>query len=422
MLTLLRVPSVGDRVGAIDPPISQGLAAAAVRAEGLEAQVIDLTYDADAGLERLLATLREPGSHVVGMSAYQTNIERCRSIARTVRAVRPDAHVLLGGPQATHMPIAGLAEMPEIDALCRGPAEAALPAFLRSLADGDGAYFGFLARREGRAAEFAPLPGARAAAPASPFLQALWPLDRYPFVVMFSSRGCPYGCAFCYTPASSGRKVSYEPLERVFADVAAVAAAGMRHVFFADPIFIVDRRRTLALVRGLERFAADGMTFSCELRVEHVDAELLGAMARARFVKVAYGLESANEAVLERVRKPMRLPEFRATVEATLAHGIAAEVFYMYGLPDETFDDVLRTYEFVASLPPVVGRLSEPQQMQLYFGTEVLRNSERFGIEILGKRAAYLSPGKSYRTRHLCPDQFADLEERWSSMRSVRSA
>lgn len=420
MLLLLRVPSTGDRVGAIDPPISQGLVAAAVRARGLEANVLDLTWAGEAGLDLLLTILHDSGIRVVGMTVYQTNIERCLKISALIRHVRPDVKILMGGPQITHMPPAGLASMPTVDALCRGPAEQVLPNYLESLTQDHLDVRGFFHQEGDHIVDGGRPPAlARYDDLASPFEHRLWPLDRYPFVVMFSSRGCPYGCAFCYTPASSNRFVSYSPYERVVRDVTLVAEAGARHVFFADPIFVADRTRTLALLRIL-RDVRPGVPMSCELRMESVDLELLRAMGEAGFVKVAYGLETANPKVLEGVRKSTDLARFREVVELTLAHGIAVEAFFMYGLPGESFEDVLRTFDFIESLQGVVGELSEPQQMQLYFGTELLEHHQRYGIEILGHRPAYLSPGKSYRTRTLGPEEFLALEEEWNRRRRLR--
>jgi len=412
MLVLLRVPSFGDRVGAIDPPISQGLVAAAVRARGFEAEVLDLTYGGDQGLSDLEESLSDSNLRVVGMAAYQTNLIRCLKIAALIRHLRPDIHILLGGPQATHMPLAGLAAMNDIDGLCRGPAEQVLPDYLSALVNG-GSFPGFLHKCEDQIID-----GGRPPVPSfdnlvqSPFEQQIWPLNRYPFTVMFASRGCPYGCAFCYTPASSGRRVSYVPLSRIVSDIALVARAGVKHVFFADPIFVVNRERTIRLLKLLQEQARD-ISFSCEMRIEHVDAEILENLAKAGFIKVAYGLETASPSVLQRIAKPTDLQYFKQMVEITLDHGIAVEIFCMYGLPGETIFDVHNTFDFIEGLPKSVQEISEPQQFQLYFGTELLMRHREFGIEVLGERPPYFSPGRSYRTQSLGPDEFAELEIEW---------
>ncbi|HEX3685560.1 MAG TPA: radical SAM protein [Bryobacteraceae bacterium] len=419
MVLLLRVPSTGDRVGAIDPPISQGLVAASLRTRGFAAEVLDLTWTGDSGLETLATALRDNSLSIVGMSAYQTNMERCLRIAAFIRRMRPDVRILLGGPQATHMPIAGLAAMADVAGLCRGPAEIALPAYIQALARGESSYEGFLHRFEAGIVDGGRPPMPSPAEIRSPVVDGLWPPDRYSFAVSFSSRGCPYGCSFCYTPASSGRRMLYSPLELVLREVALLASAGVPHLFFADPIFIVDQARTLELLEGL-RLLHTGLSFSCELRFEHVTEEILAAMARAGFVKVAYGLETANERVLAGIRKSTDLQRFRETVRRTLAHGIAVEAFYMFGLPGETFDDVLRTFDFVASLHEVTDQISEPQQVQLYFGTNLLDRHQAYGIELLHEGPAYLSPAKNFRTQTLGPDDFSALEEEWKRRRGDR--
>jgi radical SAM superfamily enzyme YgiQ (UPF0313 family) len=404
----------------VDPPISQGLVAAALRKQGCEAEVLDLTWAGDSGLDRLEAMLREPKLSAVGMSTYQSNIERCLMLARLVRASRPDVHILFGGPQATHMPPAGLAAMPDVDALCRGSAELVLAPYVNALPRGEFDGCGFLLRRGQSLVDGGHPPHPGPDDIASPFEGELWPLDRYPLGVTFSSRGCPYNCAFCYTPGSTGRRMTYLPVARVLRDVVLMARAGVQHILFADPMFVVDRERTLQLLGALSGLDS-GVTFSCEARIEYIDAELLTAMSRVRFIKISFGLESANAEVLRGVRKPMDLECFRDVVLQTLSHGIAVETFYMYGLPGETYDDVLRTFDFVASLHDVVDNISEPQQVQLYFGTDLLSSHRAFGIKLLGERPAYLSPARQYRTATLGPDEFGALEQEWQRRHAAKA-
>ena len=420
MILLLRVPSSGDRVGAIDPPISQGLIAAAAIARGVDARLLDLTYAGQTGVDDLTSALGDTGLRVVGMSTYQSNIERCLAIARLVKTLRPDVKVLLGGPQATHMPAAGLTAMADVDGLCRGAGEGVLVDYASAIDTPQRSFRGFLHRVGDCIAD-----GGIPSPPSpddivSPLLTGLWPAARYPFAVTFASRGCPYACAYCYTPASSGRRMLYMPLHSVEQEVAVLSAASVPHLFFADPIFVVDPDRTRALLSRLGRIRGQ-LTFSCELRMEHASNAVLGDMAAAGFVRVAFGLETANERLLAGVRRPTSLAQFRETVMRALAHGIAVEVFYMFGLPGETRDDVLRTFDFIASLHPVVDALSEPQQVQLYFGTELLADHAAYGIELLGDRPPYLSPGREYRTATLGPDDFARLDEEWSTRSASRA-
>ena len=411
---LLRVPSTGEQRFAGDPPISQGLIAAVLWEAGISCEILDLSFEGDSGLNKLLAGLERTDLRVVGMSAFQSNIERCLQIAAIVRRIRSDVRILLGGPQATHMPAIGLREMPMIDGLCRGPGEYALPQYVNALRDAREEVAGWLLRTDsgGFVDSRAALLPEHETFP-SPYQCQLWPLDRYNIGVIFASRGCPYNCSFCYTPAISNQHLSLRTEERILRDILMLAEAGVRHVFFADPIFVVQRERCLRLLRDLGNLHT-GITFNCETRVEAIDQELLEALSRAGCISISYGLETASSTVLAGVRKNINIKRFKEIVTMTLEHGILVELFCLYGLPGQTADDVRYTFDFIEGWGLAVQAAAALQQLQLYFGIEILRDPSRFGIEIIGKQPAYLSPGLSFRTTTLGPDEFQALESEWS--------
>ncbi|MCG8427774.1 MAG: cobalamin-dependent protein, partial [Chromatiales bacterium] len=251
-LLLLRVPSTGAAAKCVDPPISQGLIAAAAQARGIRCEVLDLSFHGDDGIDLLLDAMNHRDLRVVGVSAYQTNIERCMQIARLVKGVRGDVKVILGGPQATHMPAIGLEAMPMVDGLCRGAGEHAMPQLLEALRAGCETVPGFLLRTtDGLIEVGVPVMLPQVDSLPSPFRIPLWPLDRYPLGVLFSNRGCPHNCAFCYTPAASGRRLSQRVKEGVLKDIVAMAKANVEHVFFADPVFLPSAHRPLQLLEDL---------------------------------------------------------------------------------------------------------------------------------------------------------------------------
>lgn len=411
-VVLLRMPSEGDTATTRDPPISQGLVAAALHAQGIDAKVVDLSLNAEAGLGALLAQMDEPGLKVVGISAYQSNIERSLRLADSLKKHRSDVKIVLGGPQVTHMPPDGLAEMVPIDALCQVPGEVGFPAFIEALRERTHAVPGWLVRTPDGSIE-RHSPGRWSTPPSpSPYLTAQFAVQDYPVAVVFSSRGCPYNCDFCYTPAASGRRMQYESIDRVVQEIECIATAGVREVFFADPIFVVERERTLVLLERLKDFARD-MAFTCEMRIEMADPLLLEKMKEAGFNRISFGLESVSATVLERIKKPMEMERFEVAIKSAIALEVGVELFCLYGLPEQRLDDVRRTFDFVESFGPAVQAAVEPQQLQLYFGTAIAAKPQDYGIEVIGSRPAYLSPGTHYRTRWLGPEEFYAIEEEW---------
>lgn len=78
---------------------------------------------------------------------------------------------------------------------------------------------------------------------------------------------------------------------------------------------------------------------------------LLSEIKKQRPLWVELGLQSANDATLERVNRGHTAAEFRDAVERAAASGIDICAHAIIGLPGEEKADVINTMRFIASLP-----------------------------------------------------------------------
>ncbi|NLP06524.1 radical SAM protein [Candidatus Fermentibacteria bacterium] len=180
----------------------------------------------------------------------------------------------------------------------------------------------------------------------------LFPLRRYampyslhrPVATMMLSYGCPYRCAFC----ASGR-LTYRPrsLADFLAEYEVVASMGVREFFLRDLTFGVERERALDMCRALA--GRRRMAWSCEARLDTVDAELLSEMKRAGCHLVMLGVESADPDILRGSGKGAGAKAsevFRAARRA----GLSTLAHFIIGFPDDTRESIERTVEMAASL------------------------------------------------------------------------
>ncbi|MCF8034333.1 MAG: B12-binding domain-containing radical SAM protein [Desulfarculaceae bacterium] len=169
------------------------------------------------------------------------------------------------------------------------------------------------------------------------------------FALIETSRGCPFACRFCLK-AMYGTGVRYKPLERVLAEVEAVARLGAKNFYFMDLEFTANRERVLELCAALEEMNP-GLAWCCQTRVDTVDPELLSALAGAGCHLVHYGVESGSPAVLERLGKQITPDQARAAVAHTVEAGMQAACFFMLGFPGESDQDRAATLDLAKSLP-----------------------------------------------------------------------
>ncbi|MEZ4771251.1 MAG: hypothetical protein R2844_22885 [Caldilineales bacterium] len=114
----------------------------------------------------------------------------------------------------------------------------------------------------------------------------------YPFLTILSSRGCPAGCGFCPYVAAQGLEHRIQAPAHTASEMAFLAQdMNARRIMFRDPVFARDRSRVLALSSELRRLTLP-VSWECESRPEHFDAQLLEFAARRR---LRYGQDWPGE-------------------------------------------------------------------------------------------------------------------------------
>jgi radical SAM superfamily enzyme YgiQ (UPF0313 family) len=103
-----------------------------------------------------------------------------------------------------------------------------------------------------------------------------------------------------------------------------------------------------------------------------------------------------------------------AAIKLAQNEDIEVELFTMFGLPYETFEDARETLEFVKANNVKIMGNTNSQQMQIYFGTDMARHYADYNIRPLNKdRPAYLSIGCQYKTDHMTYQDIQTVQDLW---------
>lgn len=170
-----------------------------------------------------------------------------------------------------------------------------------------------------------------------------------PHTYMFTSRGCPYRCAFC----ASSR--FWDALRSFSADYVAdeiellVRDHRATMISFFDDLFVAKKARIEEILRLLERRRLLGrVRFTCSCRANVVDAKLATMLARMGVVSVGLGLESGDEETLQFLKgERISVAHNRAAIDCLKDAGIAVNGSFVIGSPRETREQILRTYSFI---------------------------------------------------------------------------
>ncbi len=401
-------------------PISLGYLAAYAKKKEFSVRILNVGNDTPISIERFTSLLLAHRPSLIGFSLYQRTTFLVKGWAALCKEVLPGVTVLAGGPQATFMPTEALRELSSVDCICRSEGEAALAAMAERIRDGGSWPVPGWSGRGGEGEE---------AFWEGPDLPVLEDLDQYPSpyldgtldpadmeeAILLASRGCPYRCAFCYTPRAFGGRVRSNSLERVLEEIQWLHRHGIRRFWFADPNFTFDPDRVETLLEHLLERGIEARIW-LETRADLVDASLLRKMRRAGVHTIAYGLESAADHVRRLIRKPLALDVVERAVRLSQEAGLEVELFCQYGLPGETLEDARGTLEFVRRNKVPIRGNTNAQQMQIYFGTEIGEDPGRFGIRPLREsRPAYLSIGGRYETDRMRAAEIAEIGRLWKA-------
>ncbi|HEX55509.1 MAG: hypothetical protein DRO90_00550 [Candidatus Altiarchaeales archaeon] len=176
------------------------------------------------------------------------------------------------------------------------------------------------------------------------------PIKNEKYVLLSTGRGCPYRCKFCVSQSYYGRRFRKRSVESVIEEIEYVTSLGIRNFFFFVETFTLDRRFVINLCEEIIRRNLN-IEWVCNSRVDTVDVEMLRQMKRAGCWLISFGIESADQRILDNVNKGITVEQSKKAIEITNKVGIATIGHFIFGLPGETQETIKETIEFSKKLP-----------------------------------------------------------------------
>jgi radical SAM superfamily enzyme YgiQ (UPF0313 family) len=206
----------------------------------------------------------------------------------------------------------------------------------------------------------------------SPFRMGLTPEPRG-FLLYESSRGCPYRCDFCL---SGGDPLREHTLERVFADLDAIAATGVAQVRFLDRTFNTHDDRALAILAYLAR-RHPHLGVHVEIEPNRLTPAVAAALDRAE-MHVEIGIQSLDAAVLRNVHRATATPEARIRVRQLCGQSRGAvHLDLVAGLPGGTLPGLLADLHELTAWAP---RHIQVELLKILPGTGLASRLDELGI------------------------------------------
>ncbi len=361
---------------------------------------------ADAAADRLIA--RAEGLDVLGLSVMGATLPIALAILERVRDRAPRLALWLGGPGTTGVDHALIERFAFVDLVVRGEGEEVVtellergsPEGVRGVTWRDA---GGAPRREDDRPPFdlsdvAPyawhlLPPIAEYKALTGEAEGLVPID--------SGRGCVYDCSFCTIGRFWQRRSRTLPVDRLVDEISALAGIdGARNAYLCHDLFGADRRHAMALCATLVERGVE-TPWEVRARLDHLDDELIGAMADAGCYRVLVGVESGDGGVRNANHKRM---DPALDVVERLGRlgdaGIVPILSLILGLPSESDEQLRSTLDLC-----VRACLRTGVQLSLHLvnpqpGTEL---GERYGAE--SRPVQGIAPDMAFGTGETAPER-----------------
>ncbi len=175
------------------------------------------------------------------------------------------------------------------------------------------------------------------------------PFLLYPYVSLYTTRGCPAQCTFCLWPQTlSGHPWRKRSTDDVAAEMAKAKQLwpDVKEFFFDDDTFNIQKARTVELCAKLKPL---GLTWSCTSRVT-TDFETLKAMKEAGCRLLIVGYESGDPQILKNIKKGATIERARQFTKDCHKLGLVIHGDFIIGLPGETRETIESTIKFAKEL------------------------------------------------------------------------
>lgn len=342
------------------PPMHLLYLAAALGERGFPCEVLDanafrMTDDAIAG------AIRDARPLLVGLSVYSDILRQVRDITRQVRQAAPAARIVLGGPHASAVARQTLEQFPAADFVLVGEAEHSLAQLAEAVASAGRVEQipGIVFRRDGRIVEGPPpdYPAVESVPrPARHLLAKAYEEKRYysilvrrrPVDTLFSSRGCPFHCGFCY---NFRQKYRYRSADDVVDELTRIRERGIRDVEIADDTFTGIPRRAVEI---LDRIVQERLDLSLRIksRVDAFTEELAAKARKAGVYLVAFGMESGSQRMLQAMHKRTTVEMNARACALARKYRMLSHSSWILGYPGETPESVSETLDFIRRYRP----------------------------------------------------------------------
>jgi len=318
---------------------------------------------------------------IIGFSCFNWNIDIVLQLCQIIKNVSPRILILLGGPEVSVDPDKILKKEKYIDMIVRDEGEEAFSEILRSvfLKELELENIRGLTYRINRKVinnprrqlqDLSSIP--------SPFLNNLIDLSSGDTIVIETSRGCPFGCAYCGYSLSGKNKLRFFPLEKVKNELKYLFDRNVKDLWINDDNLNINLHRAIEILSYIKKYNKNTeITTFLNASMWRMEDNLIRLLKKSR-VNSVIGVQSINKKPLRLINRKNEIVAMEDNLKRFDKHKLPYVLQFIAGLPGETYEELKKSIDWASQFSA-----SEIQLflLRLIRGTSLYVNAKRLGIE-----------------------------------------
>ncbi|MBL7197352.1 MAG: cobalamin-dependent protein [Candidatus Omnitrophica bacterium] len=343
-------------------PVSLCYLAAATRKAGFETEIIDAPA-LGMGVEEVAEKVITRSPKYVGITTTTCSVFNAGMLAKGIKERNHNIIIILGGVHISALPERTMEAFKEIDFGVIGEGEETVVELLHACEKKDDIrnVRGIITREKGAFMisspsdpisdlDSLPMPAWDLLDDFSYYNPNLSSLHRLPVAALVTSRGCLRRCIFCDNKLVFGNGVRTHSPEYIIEMIKHLRNNyHVKEIVFKDPDFTFSRNRAIKFCRMLKAEKLK-ITWSCMMRADSADKDILVNMKDAGCWQVGIGIESGSQKILDFLKKDMQLERVEACVDLINKAGLNIISYFMLGAPLDSEDSINATRKFIKKL------------------------------------------------------------------------
>jgi radical SAM superfamily enzyme YgiQ (UPF0313 family) len=348
-------------LGTTKPPYTLAVIASLLRTAGCDVRLVDLTAMRQTAKD-LIAQLDAQGYAPTLILFPSTTPTLAADVAAMAELkARYGAPIFCFGPHASTTPQQSMLRAPAVDGMFVGEPEDAAVQLARLESADDVSTIASLTWRRGGTIFPNTAHGSYGGFPSMPY--PAWdlvpmksyslPLVNRPYVIVETSRGCPYSCDFCVAPIHQGHKFRERSAKALVDEIErGYRELGIDFFYLWGDTVTLNVKSFTAFCDELIARKLPVQWFGNARADNLTDPAFVHRLRKAGCWMLALGIETESEDIRKNMVKRLERQKIQTAFRNMRDAGIKSFAFFIFGYPGETPETMEHTVDYAIELDP----------------------------------------------------------------------